>query len=83
MKLRFTFLQHKFDECLPDKMKNESNGICVFQGGIRGVVWTDAFQLVVVWAGLLCIMFKAASDLGGWATVWEISRQGDRLPKFK
>ena len=21
------------------------------QGGIRGVVWTDAFQLVVVWAG--------------------------------
>jgi len=59
--------------------------VCTFYtsiGGIRGVVWTDAFQLVVVWAGLLCIMMKAADDVGGWATVWEISRQGDRLPKF-
>ena len=53
------------------------------QGGIRGVVWTDAFQLTVVWAGLLALMFKAASDVGGWGRVWEISNEGGRLPKFE
>ncbi|XP_012936765.1 sodium-dependent multivitamin transporter isoform X2 [Aplysia californica] len=51
-------------------------------GGIRGVVWTDAFQLIIVWAGLLALMFKGASDVGGWSKVWEISRKGDRLPRF-
>ncbi|XP_059140802.1 sodium-coupled monocarboxylate transporter 1-like [Physella acuta] len=59
--------------------------ICTFYtaiGGIRAVVWTDAFQLVVVWAGLLAVLFKGAEDAGGWTRVWEISRQGSRLPKF-
>ncbi|KAK6981901.1 sodium-coupled monocarboxylate transporter, partial [Biomphalaria glabrata] len=51
-------------------------------GGIRAVVWTDAFQLVIVWAGLLTVMFKGAEDAGGWTRVWEISKEGSRLPKF-
>ncbi|CAL1543859.1 unnamed protein product [Lymnaea stagnalis] len=59
--------------------------VCTFYtaiGGIRAVVWTDAFQLIVVWAGLMAVMFKGAHDAGGWTRVWEISREGSRLPKF-
>lgn len=59
--------------------------VCTFYtaiGGIRAVVWTDAFQLIVVWAGLMAVMFKGAQDAGGWTRVWEISREGSRLPKF-
>ncbi|CAG5132760.1 unnamed protein product [Candidula unifasciata] len=59
--------------------------VCTFYtsiGGIRAVVWTDVFQLVVVWVGLLVLMFKGANDAGGWAQVWQISRDGSRLPKF-
>ncbi|RUS87058.1 hypothetical protein EGW08_005211 [Elysia chlorotica] len=59
--------------------------VCTFYtsiGGIRAVVWTDAFQLIVVWAGLLALMFKGANDVGGWRRVWDIAEEGDRLPRF-
>lgn len=59
--------------------------VCTFYtsiGGIRAVVWTDAFQLFVVWAGLLALMFKGADDVGGWGKVWSIAEKGDRLPRF-
>ncbi|KAH9515509.1 hypothetical protein Btru_011200 [Bulinus truncatus] len=59
--------------------------ICTFYtsiGGIRAVVWTDAFQLIVVWVGLMTVMFKGAEDAGGWTRVWEVSKEGSRLPKF-
>ncbi|GFS12746.1 sodium-coupled monocarboxylate transporter [Elysia marginata] len=51
-------------------------------GGIRAVVWTDAFQILVVWAGLLALMFKGAGDVGGWEKVWNIAEKGSRLPRF-
>ncbi|XP_059140955.1 sodium-dependent multivitamin transporter-like [Physella acuta] len=51
-------------------------------GGIKAVVWTDAFRLLVVWVGLLVVMFKGAEDVGGWTQVWDISRTGARLPRF-
>ena len=47
------------------------------------MVWTDAFQLIVVWAGLLALMFKGANDIGGWGRVWDIADQGSRLPRFE
>ncbi|GFN74484.1 sodium-coupled monocarboxylate transporter [Plakobranchus ocellatus] len=59
--------------------------VCTFYtsiGGIRAVVWTDVFQLMVVWAGLLALMFKGAHDVGGWGKVWDIADKGDRLPRF-
>ena len=30
----------------------------VFQGGIRGVVWADVFQAVVLLAGLLAVVVQ-------------------------
>ncbi|BFZ12619.1 hypothetical protein BsWGS_15658 [Bradybaena similaris] len=59
--------------------------VCTFYtsiGGIRAVIWTDAFQLIVVWAGLLALLIKGAVDVGGWTNVWEISKNGSRLPQF-
>ncbi|CAG5120028.1 unnamed protein product [Candidula unifasciata] len=59
--------------------------VCTFYtsiGGIRAVVWTDAFQLIVVWAGLLALLIKGAVDAGGWTNVWKVSKNGSRLPKF-
>ncbi|BFZ19299.1 hypothetical protein BsWGS_22338 [Bradybaena similaris] len=59
--------------------------VCTFYtsiGGIRAVVWTDVFQLTVVWSGLLALMFKGASDAGGWTYVWKVSQSGARLPQF-
>ncbi|KAK3802994.1 hypothetical protein RRG08_005580 [Elysia crispata] len=59
--------------------------VCTFYtsiGGIRAVVWTDAFQIILVFVCSLIILSKGAIDVGGWDQVWHLAANGSRLPYF-
>ncbi|XP_050399603.1 sodium-coupled monocarboxylate transporter 1 [Patella vulgata] len=51
-------------------------------GGLRAVIWTDFFQVLVVISGLLALVIKGTMDVGGLGTVWEKAREGGRLNMF-
>lgn len=56
--------------------------ICTFYtcvGGIKGVVYTDVVQSVIMYGSLIVIMIKGTLDLGGFGTVWRINQEGGRL----
>lgn len=44
---------------------------CVWQGGIKAVMWTDVFQSAVMFAGLLTVAIKGMMAVGGIATAWD------------
>ena len=50
-----------------------------FQGGIRAVVWTDAFQMVVIMAGLLALLIRGTILVGGWERVMNLVYEGKRV----
>ena len=53
--------------------------MCIFQGGLRAVVWSDTFQTFVVMAGLIAVTVRGSIDLGGIDKVWEIADKGGRI----
>ncbi|KAM8705533.1 hypothetical protein ACLKA7_009914 [Drosophila subpalustris] len=56
--------------------------ICTFYttvGGIKGVVWTDVAQSIVMFGSLFVIMVKGTLDLGGFDVVWQRNLEGGRL----
>lgn len=49
-------------------------------GGMRAVIWTDVMQLIVLFGGMLVIMFTAAGHLpGGWGQVIDTASAAGRL----
>ena len=48
-------------------------------GGIKAVIWTDFFQLLVMFTGLFTIIGKGVSDVGGFWNLVEINSKGGRL----
>ncbi|XP_043064899.1 sodium-coupled monocarboxylate transporter 2 isoform X5 [Drosophila ficusphila] len=56
--------------------------ICTFYtcvGGLKGVVYTDVVQSVIMYGSLIVIMIKGTLDLGGLTEVWRINDEGGRL----
>ncbi|XP_022209741.2 sodium-coupled monocarboxylate transporter 1 isoform X3 [Drosophila obscura] len=56
--------------------------ICTFYtcvGGLRGVVYTDVVQSVIMFGSLIVIMIKGTLDLGGFGVVWQRNQDGGRL----
>ncbi|CAC5405778.1 SLC5A6 [Mytilus coruscus] len=56
--------------------------VCTFYtaiGGLKAVMWTDAFQMIIVFAGLLTLIIKATIEVGGIATVFERALAGGKL----
>lgn len=51
----------------------------IFQGGIKGVVWTDVIQGTVMIGSMLIVIIKGTLDLGGLSVVLDHNRQYDRL----
>ncbi|XP_077562058.1 sodium-coupled monocarboxylate transporter 2-like isoform X2 [Haemaphysalis longicornis] len=48
-------------------------------GGMRAVVWTDAFQMTVMLLGMAAVVLWGASNVGGFGGVWEIAKERDRI----
>uniref|UniRef100_A0A8C3GZS7 Solute carrier family 5 member 12 n=1 Tax=Corvus moneduloides TaxID=1196302 RepID=A0A8C3GZS7_CORMO len=59
--------------------------VCTFYctlGGLRAVVWTDAFQMIVMVAGFVTVLIRGTSLNGGSTKVWEDAHEGSRLNIF-
>ena len=55
----------------------------LFQGGIKAVVWTDAFQVVIITVGMLTLLIKGVIEVGSVDTVMQRVREGGRMPYFE
>ncbi|XP_054772862.2 sodium-coupled monocarboxylate transporter 1-like [Lytechinus pictus] len=52
-------------------------------GGLKAVIWTDVFQMCIMVCGLLAVIIKGSSDLGGFSNVLRIVDEGNRLDLFE
>ncbi|CAF0848078.1 unnamed protein product [Brachionus calyciflorus] len=48
-------------------------------GGIKGVIWTDFFQIIVMILSLFMILIKGIYDIGGFGNLFEINSLGGRF----
>uniref|UniRef100_A0A131XL39 Putative sodium/solute symporter n=1 Tax=Hyalomma excavatum TaxID=257692 RepID=A0A131XL39_9ACAR len=51
-------------------------------GGMKAVVWTDAFQMTVMILGMLSVVVWGAVKVGGFGDVWETAVNGGRVQFF-
>lgn len=50
---------------------------------MKAVVWTDAFQTVIMFGAMIWIVTKGIVDSGGFAQVWTDNWETDRLNFFE
>mgnify|MGYP002153707379 FL=1 len=50
-----------------------------FQGGLKAVLWTDTFQVLVMFAGLFAIAIKGMQDVGGFGKAWDYFEESGRV----
>lgn len=50
-----------------------------FQGGLKGVVWTDVIQIIIMFGSILLVVIKGTLDIGGIGNVLERNLQSSRL----
>ncbi|KAM9302084.1 sodium-coupled monocarboxylate transporter 2-like [Gastrophryne carolinensis] len=56
--------------------------VCTFYctlGGLKAIIWSDAFQMVVMVVGFLSVLIEGTIQVGGPANVWESAKNGSRL----
>ncbi|NXW09328.1 SC5AC protein, partial [Fregetta grallaria] len=59
--------------------------VCTFYctlGGLKAVVWTDAFQMTVMVVGFVTVLIRGTMLNGGSTKVWEDAYEGSRLNIF-
>lgn len=49
------------------------------QGGLKGVIWVDAIQMVIILVSILAINIKGSIAAGGIGTVWQRATAGGRI----
>ena len=52
-------------------------------GGIKAVLWTDVFQSVLMFAGMICVAAKGVVEVGGIDVVYQRALEGNRLQFWK
>ena len=60
--------------------------ICVFYtlvGGIKAVVYTDAWQIVIMFISVVVVVFIGTWNLGGMSNVFDRAIEGGRIEFFK
>lgn len=53
------------------------------QGGIKAVVYTDAWQVMVMFLSMVVIVVLGTITLGGFDNIFKIAADGDRIIFFK
>eukprot|EP00914_Ancora_sagittata_P013224 GHVO01025732.1.p1 GENE.GHVO01025732.1~~GHVO01025732.1.p1 ORF type:complete len:600 (+),score=30.66 GHVO01025732.1:284-2083(+) len=56
--------------------------VCTFYttlGGMKAVMWTDVFQIVMMVCGLLAVLIQGLIDHGGFSNIIDKAREGGRL----
>ena len=62
---------------------NNSVPKCIFQGGMKAVMWTDVFQIGMMFAGLIAVLIRGSMDFGGFRKIWNIVDEGQRIEFLK
>lgn len=57
--------------------------LVLFQGGMKAVVWTDTFQVVIMFVGLFAILAQGAADHGGFNEIFNDMKLGGRMQVWK
>ncbi len=52
---------------------------CTLQGGLKAVVITDAFQFLMMVAGMIAIVIKGVSSSGGISHTFKVASEYGRL----
>lgn len=60
-----------------------SNFVLNFQGGIKAVVHTDAWQVIVMFISVVVVVFLGTTVVGGFGKVFERATEGGRVTFFK
>lgn len=53
------------------------------QGGLKAVVWTDCFQIVMMFSGMLAIIVQGSINAGGFFKSFSIANEFNRIEFFK
>ncbi|KAH6938034.1 hypothetical protein HPB50_006529 [Hyalomma asiaticum] len=59
--------------------------VCTFYtsiGGMRAVVWTDVFQIALMFGSMIVVVLRGTIDLGGLGYVFDRAQEGGRLEFF-
>ncbi|XP_062327868.1 sodium-coupled monocarboxylate transporter 1 [Osmerus eperlanus] len=51
-------------------------------GGLKAVIWTDVFQMVIMLAGFVAVIARGAVIQGGLGRIWDDASKGGRLDAF-
>ena len=50
---------------------------------MKAVIWTDAFQMVIMFSGMIAVIIKGIYDVDGISEMWRINDLGGRLNFFE
>ncbi|KAG9352840.1 hypothetical protein JZ751_017416, partial [Albula glossodonta] len=62
-----------------------TGAVCILYctlGGLKAVIWTDVFQMVIMMTGFVAVIAQGAVLQGGLNKIWEDASQGGRLNAF-
>lgn len=60
--------------------------VCAFysiMGGLRAVLWTDAFQSILMFAAVFTIIISGLIYAGGFGEIFKVANEGGRLELWK
>lgn len=53
------------------------------QGGLKAVIWTDVFQMVIMLSGFVAVIVRGAMLQGGLGKIWDDNYKDGRLNPFE
>ncbi|TRY75595.1 hypothetical protein TCAL_00525 [Tigriopus californicus] len=51
-------------------------------GGMKAIVWTDVFQIFIMFGGILAILIRGLERTGGFSNVWDTAEKSGRIEFF-
>ena len=55
----------------------------MLKGGMKAVLWTDTFQLLIIFAGVITVFTAGIIQEGGFGNITEVNRLSGRLDVFE
>lgn len=53
--------------------------LATLQGGMKAVIWSDVFQVIVMLGGLIAVLIVGTIKVGGFGKVFDLLEKGQRL----
>lgn len=50
---------------------------------MKAVMWTDVFQTLIMFLGMLAVVIMGLIEVGGWSNMWAAIERGNRVEFFK